>query len=226
MNKPCDVHNTIELNSLDKMNDDNQVIEIEPKSFFTTNSLTYYHSFTKFGILFIRIGNTYCFNFDFNQEPKYIIGGNYSRGLFMFTFYFVISIAFVILLWFTFPLFIIPYLGLIVLAFLCFSQTYLLNPGIILKNALSNNDQSMTYCEICKIYILKAFKSHHCKACDICVSGYDHHCGVIDKCIGKNNKKWFIAMVFSASVLYLVTILGIIFYFSYIIFNLKAPTLL
>lgn len=222
--------NTIELNNLNESNSNSNsntgVINSDRIVIDSNNTLNQYPSFTKFGIQFIRIGNTYCFKFDINQEPKYTIGRNYLRGLIIFAFYTVISIAFVIMLCFTIPWLIFPYLGLVSLTFLAFFQSYLLNPGIILKSIVNTDDNNLIkFCENCQIYVAKESASHHCHECDICIEGYDHHCGVIGKCIGKNNKKWFLLMVGLAGILYFLTILGSVFYFCAVIAKFKMQKL-
>ena len=42
----------------------------------------------------------------------------------------------------------------------------------------------------------------HCKACRMCVVGFDHHCIWMDKCVGKRNYGYFILFVLSLLLVY------------------------
>lgn len=52
----------------------------------------------------------------------------------------------------------------------------------------------LRFCLKCSKY--KPDRSHHCKICNKCVLKMDHHCPWIGNCIGFNNHKYFICLVF------------------------------
>ena len=47
----------------------------------------------------------------------------------------------------------------------------------------------------------------HCNMCGICVENIDHNCIWVGKCVGKNNKFSFDAMLFSIGLFYAYIIL-------------------
>mmetsp|Transcript_20469 Transcript_20469/g.23194 ORF Transcript_20469/g.23194 Transcript_20469/m.23194 type:complete len:341 (-) Transcript_20469:176-1198(-) len=53
-------------------------------------------------------------------------------------------------------------------------------------------------CPHCKI--LKPDRAHHCRKCSRCTLRMDHHCHILDVCIGYYNHKYFLNMLFYASV--------------------------
>lgn len=41
---------------------------------------------------------------------------------------------------------------------------------------------------------------HHCATCDACIAGPDHHCRFLGTCIGKGNRRVFVAFLLAACV--------------------------
>lgn len=35
----------------------------------------------------------------------------------------------------------------------------------------------------------------HCRVCGYCMEGFDHHCGVVDTCIARGNRRFFVSML-------------------------------
>ncbi|KAL4428875.1 hypothetical protein ABPG74_001362 [Tetrahymena malaccensis] len=50
------------------------------------------------------------------------------------------------------------------------------------------------YCLICHVF--KPERCHHCSTCVRCVLNMDHHCPWINNCVGFNNRKFFMLMLF------------------------------
>ena len=55
------------------------------------------------------------------------------------------------------------------------------------------------HCRSCKF--LKPARSKHCSICKSCVSRADHHCVWVNNCLGRGNYKWFLALLWSTTVL-------------------------
>jgi hypothetical protein len=55
--------------------------------------------------------------------------------------------------------------------------------------------QLMKFCRTC--YILRPFRTSHCRICGACVEKYDHHCPWLGNCIGKNNYRSFLLFLFT-----------------------------
>ena len=47
----------------------------------------------------------------------------------------------------------------------------------------------------------------HCGECNRCVKQFDHHCLFLNNCIGANNYKYFIALIYTYAAQTLMTIL-------------------
>lgn len=61
---------------------------------------------------------------------------------------------------------------------------------------VDNDEQKLIFCDQCYIIIGKPTK--HCKLCDHCVERFDHHCLFLNRCIGINNHRMFIILLFSS----------------------------
>ncbi len=53
---------------------------------------------------------------------------------------------------------------------------------------------SDTFCHKCDIN--RPPRSHHCRVCNFCVLEYDHHCPWINGCVGYNNYRNFVLLIF------------------------------
>ena len=45
-------------------------------------------------------------------------------------------------------------------------------------------------------FVIRPINSHHCSICHKCFIEHDHHCPWLSTCIGLNNHKYFIILVF------------------------------
>ena len=118
--------------------------------------------------------------------------------------------AFLIHLAIYFILIFIKYTGnkkIINILFLCYYLSYLIvyliNPGIPERKYASkffkdrSNKNKYIKCTKCNIIMLKSSMIGHCIYCDVCVIKQDHHCPWTGKCIGKNNRFFFLGFIIS-----------------------------
>ena len=132
-------------------------------------------------------------------DPLFIIGPQwYMFFVLSFLVNFIVSI--VIYLVSLVDLTIHKFIGIFLLIIfqLCFTITFLINPGYP-KNNLGRKygepRKNYRMCTKCIFWIEIEKNVNHCYECDICVEGYDHHCPWTSKCIGKNNKYFFYSSI-------------------------------
>nr|KJB80281.1 hypothetical protein B456_013G090000 [Gossypium raimondii] len=70
------------------------------------------------------------------------------------------------------------------------------------------SEDGMFYCSLCEVEVFKYSK--HCRVCDKCVDRFDHHCRWLNNCIGQRNYRQFFALMVSALLLALCTILAMV----------------
>lgn len=54
------------------------------------------------------------------------------------------------------------------------------------------------YCNTCQIY--RPPRSKHCQFCDNCVLRFDHHCTWLGNCVGLFNYRYFVTLIYTASI--------------------------
>ena len=54
------------------------------------------------------------------------------------------------------------------------------------------------YCLICHTF--KPDRTHHCSVCNRCVLNMDHHCPWVNNCVGFRNRKYFLLLIFYATI--------------------------
>jgi hypothetical protein len=75
------------------------------------------------------------------------------------------------------------------------------NPGILEWIEPGFPDSDRIPADACKVCFAdrgvgNSKKAHHCRTCNHCVAGFDHHCGVLGVCIGENNRRYFVGLLF------------------------------
>ena len=56
------------------------------------------------------------------------------------------------------------------------------------------------FCKFCRLE--KGPGTRHCRACQVCVEGFDHHCMFLLKCVGRGNKLGFYALIVTSLALF------------------------
>ena len=146
------------------------------------------------------------------SPPKYIEPSNIYRKLILFLIIIVELIIFILILPFLEDIYhLFVNLGSFALCLLSFIIFMYKDPGYQKNNKLikdcggeKNNKPLKTlldigmklenYCPKC--YIEKKKNITHCFICDECVLEMSHHCFWINKCIGKNNKFFYLLFIF------------------------------
>ena len=175
-------------------------------------NLSRYKSIKKFGITFYHIGNIYAFGFiNENSEPSFCIDNSWYFQSFIYLVQIILVIIGNILfrkleLWKQ-----IIYNLLLFIFFLIYTALITLNPGIVIQN--KKGYKHTGHCRICNIYFLPEENVCHCYDCNICVKRFDHHCSVVRKCITKKNFILFISMIVMFVLLYVYSLVNIIYYF-------------
>jgi len=81
-------------------------------------------------------------------------------------------------------------------------------------------------CLKCKSF--KPLRAHHCSICNACVLRMDHHCPWISNCVGHNNHRYFLLLLFYVVVgsgFYSVMSLPIVFDLKYQSYRKEASTM-
>ena len=86
-----------------------------------------------------------------------------------------------------------------------FNRCALINPGIVQNKKMDN--VNVGYCKICQVYYNPNNNVEHCSMCGVCVENIDHHCVWVGKCVAKNNKFSFYAMLLTIGFIYAYIIL-------------------
>ncbi|CAD8050487.1 unnamed protein product [Paramecium primaurelia] len=90
----------------------------------------------------------------------------------------------------------------------CFIVIQIIDPGRPKKaDEYSQSPFSKKgFCQQCKCP--KPERCHHCSICDRCVLQMDHHCPWINTCVGYQNRKQFILLLFYALLFNFITIVS------------------
>lgn len=77
--------------------------------------------------------------------------------------------------------------------------------------------ENYDFCVYCKMFRLP--RTHHCKLCDKCVTKMDHHCEWLCNCIGSENIKYFMNLLFYGFLLFLFMVITSTNFVWEIVFN-------
>ena len=158
-----------------------------------------------------RMGKSYAFFYDKNDDPLIIIGPQWPyclvllflstfSFLFIYFYYNIKSTSFIkISDWIFFGIWFISF------ALMCVK-----NPGYPKMCSESiRGTKEMSYCDKCEIWYKPSSTTIHCEICDICIEGYTHHCIWAGHCIGGNNKKDFYIFLIVSAILPIYLIINI-----------------
>ena len=140
------------------------------------------------------------------KNKKYVL---LASTLKLITFYLIITFIYPFLFSFydkeNFDIFIfLLHLITNISLFILFIVLICSNPGFVKKEKkikdfetllVKNNDNFFEFCFKCSIFKTENIK--HCIICDKCCKEFDHHCLWLDNCIGKNNYKFFILILYN-----------------------------
>ena len=170
-----------------------------------------------------RKGNMNMFLYNKNDEPLIVIGPEWFSSIIVITFF-----LFFLFLYFYFLKNLInptiQYYGKIIcfIEFILYIICFLKNPGIPpkelwIENYFKNKNNkdndinfSIKICKDCKIIIENNQYIEHCKICNVCITEMSYHCFWIGKCIGKKNKIYFYAFLFTSFILLLYLVFAFI----------------
>ena len=171
-------------------------LEIEINNNNTENELYNSYINNKYcGIQFFKIGNTYAFGINKNNNPIFVIGPHW--------YLFVLMNGIIIML--------STFIHKTIMQKYSNNLTFI---GYIFIVCIII-DLNQNYCSNCRIYYNSNSKVSHCRFCNVCIEGFDHHCVWVGKCIGKNNLKTFYGLLFSVLFFYVYIIVAFsIIYFS------------
>jgi len=122
---------------------------------------------------------------------------------------------------------------------ICFIFASLINPGIVPRYEeipkeldrhkdprgqpyaryllINNITVKQKFCSTCNIY--RPPRSKHCAFCDNCVLRFDHHCTWLGNCVGLHNYRFFVCLIYSATLFLMMAI-----YVTSSIFNHMADS--
>jgi len=187
-------NNKIETNNLDEEDDYNSLLTNinQIKSSHRIFELRLYLNSKKCFQLFKmnKIGKSYSFFYNKNDDPLIIIGPQWPYCIILFIAS-MLSFIFIYLYYnqkSTLIIKISDWLLFFVWSFSYFSMCTK-NPGYPKMCPESiKGSKEMSYCDKCEIWYKPSSSTIHCEICDICIEGYTHHCFWTGHCIGGNNK--------------------------------------
>ena len=146
-----------------------------------------------------KIGATYIFLSDKDNNPLITIGPNWIMFLLLFSFIIGGFSLFFYFYW-NFLNIIVSIFGILNCILFSYTYIYILvtDPGIpkrIDDETANKLKPRCAFCKICKNWVTFESRAVHCSQCNICIEGYDHHCSWVSKCIGRKNLYHFYFLI-------------------------------
>lgn len=185
---------------------------IDQNDFSPKLNLSRYKTTKFFGITFYHIGNLYVFGFINNSsEPLFCIDNMWYAHFIIFFIEIILAFTGNYYLFRKLALWKQTIYNILLLSFcIIYNALIFLNPGIVITSQKGYTHTG--YCKICNIYFLPENYVSHCFSCNVCVKRLDHHCSVVRKCITKKNFILFIAMIVNFVLLYVYSLVNIVYY--------------
>lgn len=94
---------------------------------------------------------------------------------------------------------------------------------MVLDKVKKHSERLVLFCKFkgCKCYYTGQYRKH-CKACNKCVTGFDHHCPFLNQCIGGANYSLFMVVLISYNILNFF-VFGVGIYVLVQIFDFGSP---
>mmetsp|Transcript_4453 Transcript_4453/g.13506 ORF Transcript_4453/g.13506 Transcript_4453/m.13506 type:complete len:269 (+) Transcript_4453:132-938(+) len=91
---------------------------------------------------------------------------------------------------------VVPFWYCVAAVFLCLLISAAVDPGYV-DAGMGADAEPRGYCVFCDG--MKPSRAHHCSRCNRCVRVMDHHCAFLQNCVGTNNRRHFVLLLYHAA---------------------------